>query len=139
MNAGDKLLLLVDERESGVEILGRMLAEDGYRIEIVNDGQSAATRLSRGLRPDALIANLALPGVDGFTVAQIARSRTPGVGVVFVTEHPHLLDRRRAVMSPEPVVLAKPVDYSVLTRELSSLLQRTPNLKVMEVEDEHAA
>lgn len=134
-----KLLLLVDERASGIEILGRMLAEDGYRIEIMNDGASAASRLSQGPRPDALLMNLTLAGIDGFTIAQLARSRTPDMSVVFITEHPHLLDGKRGSLSPEPVVLAKPVDYGVLMQQLGSLLQGAPNLRLMEDEDEHAA
>jgi DNA-binding response OmpR family regulator len=139
MSASQKVLLLIDERGSGIEMLGRLLVEDGYRVEIVNDGARAALRLMTDPSPDLLVTNVSLPFVDGFTLAKVARSRMHDVGIVFITEHPHLLEHKRAGLSPEPLVLAKPVDYCVLSRELASLLRGTPEPVPMEDGDEHAA
>ncbi len=139
MRSADTLLLLIDDKESGIEILGRMLAEDGYRVEVVHDGSAALERLRRAPAPHVVVTNVALPSVaDGVAIARFARANNPATALIFITEHPHLLERKREQLAPAPVVLTKPVEYRVFTQQLRKLLRTTVNAN-REERDEHAA
>jgi len=112
-----KDVLLVDGDFRSSQRLADLLREDGFDVEVVRDGTAAIKRLSGAPVPGTLITELALPLTDGETIARYARSRDPGVRVVVLTRHPHLLVPGRFV-GPPPVVMTKPLDYARLLEVL---------------------
>ena len=82
--AGNALILVV-ERDPHVRALERyFLEEAGYAVEFSGDGREALER-ARRLRPDIVISEILLPGLDGLSVcralkadAQLNRAETEG-------------------------------------------------------------
>jgi DNA-binding response OmpR family regulator len=126
-------VLLVDGDLRTSERLADLLREDGFDVDVLRDGVLAMDRLSRAPIPGTLITELALPFSDGESVARYARSRDPGVRVVVLTRHPHLMVPGRFA-GPTPVVMTKPLDYARLLEvlrgagapEQSSVLPASP-------------
>ena len=112
-------LLIVDDEARSARMLGRMLREDGYDVEVLVDGADAVARLSVDPLPDVLLTDISMPHVDGNAVAQYARSRNGSIPVVFVTSHPNLL-HGDGLSSPSTVHV-KPIDYGRLRRQIESL------------------
>jgi CheY-like chemotaxis protein len=108
------LVLIVDDDARSATLLARMLRGDGYDTEVANDGASAIARLTRDPLPDAVISELHLPHADGLAVARYARSRRAETAIVFLTAHPHALERAAAWSGAPIVLLTKPVDYAAL-------------------------
>ncbi len=73
MNAAAKTLLLVDDDPILRDSLGVLLGHQGYRILTAADGEEGL-RLVREKRPDLIILDVALPGMDGFRVATLVKS-----------------------------------------------------------------
>ncbi len=110
-------VLLVDGDVRTTQRLAGLLRDDGFDVEVARDGATAIARLARAPYPDTLITELRIPLADGNAVARYARSQRPGLRVIVVTGYPHLLVPG-GFGNPPPLVLAKPLDYAQLLREL---------------------
>lgn len=115
------LVLLVDDDARAARHLAKMLVEDGFDVELALDGAAAIARLGRRPIPDALVTDMYMPHADGLAVARYARSRRPQMPAVVVTGHAELVAANDDLAPPPPVVLAKPLDYDMLTRTLRAL------------------
>ena len=62
-----KKILVVDDEPSVLGLAKHALEEGGYEVHVCDTGRRALEELAR-LRPDLLILDVMLPGVDGFTV-----------------------------------------------------------------------
>lgn len=73
-------ILVVEDDEILRDILAEALREDGYSVELAEDGQ-VALQLARSWRPDLLILDLMMPNMDGEALAASIRA-APGAGWV---------------------------------------------------------
>lgn len=71
----NRKILLVDDDRKTVDLIKLYLDKDGYRVLVAYDGQQAL-QLARQRRPDLVILDLMLPGVDGLDVCRILRSES---------------------------------------------------------------
>ena len=116
------LILLVEDDVRSARVLAQMLREDGFEVEVVYDGAEAITRLGRTPVPAVLVTDLRLPNVDGLAVARFGRSRCVGLPLIIVTGYPQQAAKAEKEMVPPPLVLTKPFDYPVLSRELQRIV-----------------
>lgn len=66
-------ILLMDEHAETLERLHTMLQREGYRVLVAVDGH-AALRLARSTKPNLIVSDLLLAGLDGYEVWQILRT-----------------------------------------------------------------
>ncbi len=71
----NRKILLVDDDRKTVDLIKLYLDKDGYRVLVAYDGQDAV-QLARQRRPDLIILDLMLPGIDGLDVCRILRSES---------------------------------------------------------------
>lgn len=107
-------VLLADASVSSARALARLLREDGFDVSVATDGATAVSLLSGDEPVSALVTELVLPHAGGLALAQYGRTRHPGMGVVFVTGRPEFARVNGHWEGPEPIVVAKPVDYAAL-------------------------
>jgi CheY-like chemotaxis protein len=69
----DRLVLIVEDDQDIRDTLAEALEEEGYRVMIVADGAEGLQVLET-LRPQLVLLDLFMPGMDGFTFLQAARS-----------------------------------------------------------------
>lgn len=62
-----RLLIIDDERELA-ELLARRLAIDGHEVHVCTDGWTAI-QMANLVKPDAILTDLAMPGMDGWQLA----------------------------------------------------------------------
>jgi excisionase family DNA binding protein len=79
-------VLVVDDEPGVRELLTRTLALAEYDVEVSADGRNALDRM-RQESYDLLIADLRMPGLDGFTVIREARRRQADLPVIIITGH----------------------------------------------------
>jgi two-component system, chemotaxis family, CheB/CheR fusion protein len=114
-------LLLVEDNLDAAEALGELLRMWGHEVHVAHDGASAL-RLAAAERPDVLLLDIGLPGMDGYEVARRLRA-TPGferVKLVALTGYGQESDRQRASEAGFNHHLVKPVDLERLRDLLSS-------------------
>jgi CheY-like chemotaxis protein len=76
-------ILIVDDDQDARELIGQVLAEAGYLVEVAQDGFEAIDKLPRTL-PDLVLTDMRMPGMNGVDLAQRIRSQSD-VPVVFTT------------------------------------------------------
>lgn len=81
-----KRALIVEDEESARELLREMLEPFGYEIEEAPSGEEGLER-ARALRPDLILLDVNLPGMDGFEVCRFLKAspELQGVPVLMLT------------------------------------------------------
>src|SRR5262249_53394258 len=117
-----RILLVEDEAAVRDALLGA-LSQQGHVVHVAVDGRAALAILER--EPvDAVVTDLALPGLSGLEVAREAKRLRPGVPVILVTAWPGGPDAARLASSGVDAVIDKPVGLSEFRATLAVALAR---------------
>ena len=120
-------LLVVDDDPGARELISGMLEGFGAQVSTAESGQVALSLLF-AQRPDVLIADLGMPGMDGFTLIEQVRALEPDFGgltpAVAVTAYASPQDRLRALQAGYQNHVAKPVEAEELAIVIASLAGR---------------
>jgi PAS domain S-box-containing protein len=108
-------ILVVDDSMDTVDAVARLLREAGHAVEIARDGL-AALESARAFKPDVILLDLGLPGLDGFKVAQKLRAEgeSRNVRLIAISGYGQAEDRRRTKEAGFDHHLVKPVDFQAL-------------------------
>jgi DNA-binding NtrC family response regulator len=79
-------IYVVDDEESIRLFLKEELTDDGYEVTLFSDGESVLSALEGG-RPDLVILDIRMPGIDGIKVLQRAKERHPSLPVVLCSAY----------------------------------------------------
>jgi CheY-like chemotaxis protein len=71
-----KTILLVDDEPHVIRVLRLMLEREGYLVASANDGREALDIMAAG-RPDVLVSDIQMAGMDGRDLCRITRERYP--------------------------------------------------------------
>jgi len=93
-----------------LRVLAKLLADDGFWVEVAVGVDHARQRLSASPLPMALVTDVSLPSPDAMETARIARQLLPALPLFFVTSYPGLLESSHA-FNPPPQLFTKPLDY----------------------------
>lgn len=122
-SAGGRAMILVVERDPYVRRLERyFLEEAGYGVELAADGREGL-ELAREIRPDIVISEILLPGLDGLAVCRALKS-DPATRTVVVLIFSILSAEQRALEAGADGFLRKPLDDARLVTILDELLAR---------------
>ena len=115
-------ILIADDRRDAVFVLGQLLEKMRQDVQIVHSA-AAALELARAEPPDVLISDIAMPGMDGYELAQRVRQEPAfrDVTLVALSGYGNLADRERAKRAGFDFHLIKPVSWDALERLLGSL------------------
>jgi len=118
-------ILIVEDVEYNRELLVQLLEED-YEILTAADGAAGIEAAAQG-RPDLILMDLSLPGIDGWEATRRlkARPETEGIPVIALTAHAMQGDEERARTSGCDDYLTKPIDEDQLFAKLARLLGAT--------------
>jgi CheY-like chemotaxis protein len=116
---GARRVLVVDDNHDSAETMAELIRIWGHEVRTAHDGPSAL-ECARGFRPQVVLLDVGLPGMDGYELA--GRLRTEGLAgdlLVSVTGYGQDEDRRRAQEAGFDHHLTKPVDPDALMRLVS--------------------
>jgi two-component system, OmpR family, response regulator MtrA len=116
------LVLVVDDDPKIAGLVRMYLERAGFEVTVAADGLGAL-RLMRQLEPALIVLDLMLPGVDGNTVARIAREEA-GIPIVMLTALGSTRDRVVGLESGADDYVAKPFAPSELVARVRSVLRR---------------
>ncbi|MCC6176649.1 MAG: response regulator transcription factor [Chloroflexi bacterium] len=119
------LILVVEDDRVSRDVVNRALGSAGYAVEAVADGE-AGVAVAEERRPDLVVLDVNLPGIDGWEVCRRLRERYD-VPILFLTG---LTDDEHTVKGLQlggDDYLAKPFSPPVLVARVEALLRRSGN------------
>ena len=102
-------ILVVEDHDDARELIADMLERSGGRVIAAASTREAVERV-REVRPDLLLADLGLPGEDGYALLTRFRAIYPDVPAIALTAYARDTDRDRALAAGFAHHVIKPVD-----------------------------
>ena len=111
VEAGPRRVLVVDDNADAVASLAELLRLDGHEVREATDGREALAQAD-DFRPEVVLLDLGLPGLDGWEVATALRRRAGGGGalLVAISGYGRSEDRARSRAAGIDLHLVKPVE-----------------------------
>jgi two-component system NtrC family sensor kinase len=121
---GQPRILVVDDEDSILDLLFKVLTADGYRVDTARSGEVALRKIDRGAH-DLLITDLRIPGCDGLRLLEHWRSRHPErAEAVLLTTGDTASEETRDLLATSPQsCIQKPFDLAELTERVRSLVR----------------
>lgn len=116
-------ILLVDDKESILTVMGAMLRREGFEIRTASSGEEAlASALAE--EPDAVVSDVRMGGMSGPALLRELRARGLDLPFVLVTAYAEVPEAVSAMRDGALHYLPKPVDYPELVRTLRHSIAR---------------
>lgn len=120
------LILIVDDVVDNLALISLDLQQQGYRVVTASDGEKAM-RVASMTKPDIILMDIAMPGVDGLEATRKLRAdeMLRRIPVIALTAYDTGGFRRAAADAGFDGYLTKPINFDRLHELIQSLLQRT--------------
>lgn len=115
-------ILIVEDEIALQETLAYNLKRQGYEVETVSDG-NAALEIARQSRPDLILLDIMLPGIDGFEVCRILRQES-AIPVLMLTARDEEIDRVVGLEVGADDYMVKPFSMRELLARVKAMLRR---------------
>ena len=116
-------ILIVDDEPSIVMAVRDELLFEGFKVESAVDGPEAI-KLAHELRPDVLLLDLMLPGLNGFEVCRQLRSEMPEMWIIMLTVRGQEVDRVMGLELGADDYVTKPFSLRELVARIKVGLRR---------------
>lgn len=124
-----KLLIVEDELPMRTA-LSDCLAAEGFRILTADNGETAL-RLALDQQPDLILADVMMPGLDGFSLCSELRRLRRNVPILMLSARGHVADRVTGLDAGADDYLPKPFSTDELIARVRALLRRTVAARVL--------
>jgi two-component system response regulator AtoC len=78
-------ILLVDDEPGMLRYIKTLLEVDDYKVQTASTGEEAVDRVQKGMRPDLVLLDLLMPGIDGLQTLEQLRKLQPALKVVMLS------------------------------------------------------
>jgi two-component system response regulator MprA len=116
-------VLVVDDDPPLRRMLARTLAAEGYEVTVAGDGGGALAEAER-TAPDVIVLDVAMPGLDGLTVARRLRGKGLPTPILMLTARDAVPDRVAGLEAGADDYLVKPFAVQELVARLRALTRR---------------
>jgi two-component system OmpR family response regulator len=123
-SAPEARLLVVDDEPNIRELLSTSLRFAGFEVFTAEDGQQALT-VAEKVRPDLLVLDVMMPGLDGFGVTRRLRERGRDTPVLFLTAKDDIADRVTGLTVGGDDYVTKPFSLEEVVARIRAILRRT--------------
>jgi two-component system, OmpR family, response regulator MprA len=124
VSSGARRILVVDDDPMVATTVQRVLRPEGYEVDVALGGAQALEQ-ARAHRPDLVVLDLMMPGIDGLEVCRQLRANGT-LPILMLTARSGTADRVRGLDTGADDYLVKPFAYAELLARVRALLRRTP-------------
>lgn len=116
-------ILIVEDNPANLELMAYLLTAFGHTVLVTDDGVQAP-EIAQRERPDLVICDLHMPGMDGFAVARILKSdsATRSIPLIAVTASAMVGDRDKVLAAGFDAYIAKPIDPEAFVPQIDQFL-----------------
>ncbi|MBT4400154.1 MAG: response regulator [Bacteroidetes bacterium] len=110
-------ILVVDDEIKACELLKRFLEMKGYDVITANSGKDAIEK-TKSEKPDAMLLDIRMPGMEGTEVLKRIREFDKDVGIIMVTAVKEEQIGKEALKAGADEYITKPIDFNYLETTL---------------------
>ncbi len=116
-------ILIVDDTPANIQVLSSTLKEKGYQISVATNGTQALDLVAR-MKPDLILLDVIMPGMDGFETCRHLKqsAETSGIPVIFLTARTDTVDIVRGFEMGAVDYVAKPFNAHELLARVNTHL-----------------
>ncbi len=124
-NPSELHILIVDDEEDIVEVVGHFLSEAGFNVHKAYSGNQAMEMATPDI--DLIVLDIMLPEMDGYEICRRLRSRveTELIPIIFLSAKSEEDDQIRGLMLGADAYLTKPVSPQVIVAHVKAVLRRS--------------
>ena len=126
-----KIILIVEDEPAIVEALAYNLEKNLYQTYVAYDG-GTALEMARDLKPDLILLDIMLPGMDGIEVCKILRQES-NVPIIMLTAKDEEIDRVLGLEIGADDYVVKPFSMRELMARVKSVLRRVEGIDPLTV------
>ncbi len=116
-------ILIVDDDTNICDLLKLYIEKDGFSTVIANDGLSAV-KLNEEEKPDLILLDIMLPGLDGWQVCREIR-KSSDVPIILVTAKGEVFDKVLGLELGADDYVTKPFDTKEIVARIKAVLRRS--------------
>ncbi|MCI5760102.1 MAG: response regulator transcription factor [Eubacterium sp.] len=131
--AAKQKILIVDDDNNIAELISLYLTKECFECKIVNDGEAALKAFPR-FRPDLILLDLMLPGMDGYEVCREIRHKSK-VPIIMLSAKGEVFDKVLGLELGADDYIIKPFDSKELVARVKAVLRRFQNTSVLPKEE----
>jgi len=123
--AGQRTVLVVEDNDMNMQLVEYLLEEGGYEIVKATSGEEAlALTRSESQRPDLILMDIHLPGMDGLSVVREMKSdqRTNRIPILALTAHAMRGDKDRFLEAGCDGYISKPIDVKTFLTSIEQYI-----------------
>jgi two-component system alkaline phosphatase synthesis response regulator PhoP len=126
MVTGSHLVLVVDDELHMCNVLRRILEKEGYKVITAPDGETAL-RIIKEKKPDVILLDLMMPGIDGREVCRRVREFSTPTQIIYFTAKAEPIDplKLKELRSEADAFITKPASSKQILSRVSRVLQGT--------------
>lgn len=117
-----KLIYIIDDEENIRELISKYLLKEGYSVKMFKNGDELLTAI-RIERPDMLVLDIMMPGMDGFELCREIR-KDNNVPIIFVSAKDEEFDRILGIELGGDDYLSKPFSPRELVVRIKAIFRR---------------
>ena len=120
-----KKILIVEDDPSFSRAINHIVEKEGYDVVTATNGMTGL-RMAKEEKPDLLILDVMLPGLDGFEICSRLRNdpETDKLPIIMLSAKGQEADKNTGLKVGANEYLTKPVDRELLLKTMTSLLDR---------------
>src|SRR5260370_5470085 len=117
-------ILVVDDQRANAEMMAEVLRARGYEVLTAPSGEAALAQVG-AVRPDILVSDILMPGMDGYEICRRLRddAATALLPIILVTSLDAQAERVKGLEAGADDFLSKPVNWEELFARVQSLLR----------------
>jgi len=116
-------VLLIDDDASLLDVLSLSFEDAGHDVTCARDGVEGLAQIEAG-RPDLVVSDVNMPGLDGFSLCRRLREAGNGVPLILLTSRDHEVDEALGLELGADDYVAKPFSTRVLLARVQALIRR---------------
>jgi PAS domain S-box-containing protein len=128
-------ILVVDDNVDTADSMAMLVGMLGHEVKTEHDGHSAV-RTASAFRPDVVLLDIGLPGLNGYEVASRIRQQPSldNTVLIAITGYGHETDRQLGMKAGIDHYLVKPVDFDRVRRILGTIAEKLPTTRSREID-----
>ncbi|MEF3695011.1 MAG: response regulator, partial [Candidatus Cloacimonadota bacterium] len=120
-------ILIVEDEDALRRYISRMITGLGYKVSSCSSGMEALETIRHGLRPDLIVTDIVMPGINGREMAEQVREIVPRQKVLFVSGFNDDVLVNQGIINADLTYIQKPFSKNEISNKIAEMLKQGGN------------